>query len=137
MKFRTADLIARIDTLLAEREKAVAAAKVKAERESRASEARWVEAHGEAFLEFAATVRTKVRKGQPITRDDVPEKAATRYSDSLAFYFAPREQDVVEPGSLLTLKAALEAVEDEFVTTTGLREIGFKDIARYFRPASA
>lgn len=136
MKFRTADLIARIDALIEER-KAVAEART-AEDKAAAEKARqdWLVAHSDAYVEFANRIKDKIRKGRPITMDDRPDGLRDKWQ-SLPFFDASKPKvHTAQTADLETLRATLTAVEDEYVTTTSLREIGFKDVARLFRAMS-
>ena len=86
------------------------------------------------YVEFANRIKDKIRKNRPILLEDIPQGARGRYNDFATFRSGsnPTKQEA-NCGDLLTLKATLGAIADEYVTTTGLREIGFKNIADLFR----
>lgn len=134
MKFKTTELIARIDVLIAERVQAAEDKHLKAVADIESARSAWLEEHGPDYVEFANRIKEKIRKNRPILLDDIPTGARGRYNE-FATYRAgsnptKREADCSD---LLTLKATLGAIADEYVTTTGLREIGFKNIADLFR----
>jgi len=133
MKFKTSDLIARIDDLIAERFKLADEKHVEDVAAHQSFRAQWLEDHGPAYVEFANRIKEKIRKGRPITQDDLPAGVIGRYREFETFKSAnPPTKKVPQTGDLTVLKAALSAVSDEYVTTTGLREVGFKDISRLF-----
>lgn len=138
MKFKTADLIARIDILITERVEAAKTADAKALKDHEQNRSGWLEAHGDAYVKFANTVKEKIRKGRPILASDIPDGVKNRYREFALFSATQPPKPVpARLDDLETLKSALSAVADEYVTTTGLREIGFKDIARLFRANAA
>jgi hypothetical protein len=134
MKFKTSELIARIDTLIVERENAAEEKHVQAVADVEAARTTWLQDHGPAYLEFANRIKEKIRKDRPILLEDIPQAVRARYNEYAYFRpSSPPKKREAEYGELLTLKATLAAITDEHVTTTGLREIGFKNIADLFR----
>lgn len=134
MKFNTKDLINRIDVLIqarvddAESKTKEAAAAGEKQREQ------WIEEYADGFAVFANRIKEKIRKDRPITASDIPPEIMDRYASRIQYFSPerPRKYDA-QLDDLKTLRMTLEAVTDESITTTGLREIGFKNISDLFR----
>lgn len=134
MKFLTKELINRLDVLIQERETAEAAHNAKEEAKVAETREQWLEKYGDSYVLFANRIKDKIRKGRPIAQGDVPDDLSDGYGRFRGFYseYQPRLNSETA-SDLRTLRTALQAVTDEEVTTTGLRQIGFTDIARLFR----
>jgi hypothetical protein len=134
MKFNTQELINRIDVLIqariddADAKTQESAAAVEASRE------KWLKDYGPGFVVLADRIKEKIRKDRPIVADDLPPTIMDRYGSRIQYFSPerPRKYDA-QLDDLKTLRATLEAVTDETITTTGLREIGFKNISDLFR----
>jgi len=133
MKFKTIELIARIDDLIAERIKRADDKHAEDVAAHESFRAQWLDDHGPAYVEFANRIKEKIRKGRPIVQGDLPQGVIGRYREFATFQSSnPPKHQAAQIGDLTTLKAALSAVSDDYVTTTGLREVGFRDIAMLF-----
>lgn len=134
MKFNTQELIKRIDVLIqvrideAEAQTKDAAAAVEASRE------KWLNDYGPGFVVFANRIKDKIRKNRPVTSADFPPEIMDKWGSRIQ-YFSPEtvRKYAANLDDLKTLRVTLEAVTDESITTTGLREIGFKNISDLFR----
>lgn len=132
MKFKTAELIKRIDDLIILREQNAETKHAEAVQQHAAKRSEWLEEYGPAYVEFANRIKEKIRKDRPILESDIPERIRNRYGYPHFREGKAPEKQAARIGELRTLKAALEAVTDEYVTTTGLREVGFKNIPSLF-----
>lgn len=85
--------------------------------------ATWVEEYGPAWLEALPKLRAKLRRGQPLTEGDLPQRS--RYGTTALFNERePKPATYYEPSGLLRLAAVLDACADDVVTTTGLATLG-------------
>jgi hypothetical protein len=134
MKFNTKDLIARIDVLIQARIDDAEAKTQESAAKTEASREKWLRDYGPGFVVFANRIKEKIRKDRPITPDDLPPEIMDRYASRVQYFSPerPRKYDA-QLDDLKTLRVTLEAVTDETITTTGLREIGFKNISDLFR----
>ena len=135
MKFQTKDLIARIDETVARMSAAARQENAKAASEMAANRTEWIAFHMPLYMKLAATIRTLDRKGLPVTKADIPKGLEDRYGDSLRTWDPRANQVSPRTEGLLALRAALSACTDDTVTTTGLRELGFRDINTLFAGA--
>lgn len=128
MRFERAVLIKRVKDEIAERERAVAEVNQREAEKFAAGADEHVAATSEAWRLFANRIRSRVRTGTPVTYGDVPDeiKGPRGWVDQLRFYEeGPTEREANVAGLKATL-AALEACEDEVITTTALGRIGIK-----------
>lgn len=89
----------------------------------------WLERYAADWLAVLPKLRDQIRKGRPITNEDLPKDphgwvAALRGSGS-----APKLVHYPVPGELSTLAAVLPTISDDEVTTSGLRDIGISPSA--------
>jgi hypothetical protein len=133
VKFKTTDIIARIDALLAERLADAEAAQLKANLVERDSASNWRNEHAEDFRYFAKDITYKLDKGLPITFDDVPEGIQNRYQ-ALKFYSKPSgwAKDDALSGNLRKLRNALQASQEDTVSPTAIKQLGFQDVTFLF-----
>lgn len=130
MKFETTALIKAIDQRIKDIDRANAAARAEAEKKTTAAATAWVEKHGQDWRTLATTAQRRIKAGKPITKDDVPVALRGRYDSYPCIYADPRPSvRQINTDALRKVRAILVATTDETVTTTSLREIGFKDIA--------
>lgn len=96
---------------------------------------RWVDEHLPRWGEAAKVIARKVRKGEPITGEELPKPS--RYSgietfDANLYSLRRPDGEIVRrpsepyqpPHELISLGKALDVVTDEYVTHTGLRSLG-------------
>lgn len=138
MKFRTADLIARIDETVILRTQAAERHNVKAKADREQALKSWTENRMPAFVLFADNIKARARKKQPVVKEDCPKRAIDRWGSGMNFWDDSKIILVAEPRTeeLVALRAALSSSPDEFTTTTGLRELGYKDLNALFSDRS-
>jgi hypothetical protein len=141
VKFKTSDLIARIDNLLRDLEgKAIDRAE-KLDDEREGARDAWLEDHAVGFREFAFRINGCLNSGRPVTIGDIPQGIKGRSNTDLKFYFEPaKNRPLVEDRkheSLLKLKAALQASTDETTSPTAIKQLGFQDVTFLFAPEAA
>ena len=141
MKFNRTTLIASIDAEIVSRKERAEADFQKALAEYEKTKVKWLASeHPQALSDAAKAVVNKVRRGHVVTADDT-RALASRYSDSHTF-------DGVEPSratkcrqadtaQLQALREFLETVVDDEVTSSGLRDVGFRHIAQILRAAAS
>jgi hypothetical protein len=104
--------------------------------------ANWNHRYAAQWAEVGLAVRRAVREGRPITRDMLPYDQ--RRHDSVAVFYPTFDfsKGYEEPRELAFLRRVLDVVTDEFVTTTGLAQLGvstrtMRDAAWQMAPGSA
>lgn len=133
MKFKTAELIARVNKKIDDEVKRAEERNRKDLEEIEQAREEWFE-KSEYWVVFANRIKDKIRKGRPILPTDVPKEIQVSSFSRDPAFFRKKEPAKYEPHTknLEAMKKLLESITDEEVTTTGLKEIGFKDIRSLF-----
>lgn len=123
MKFNRSELIAAIDKAMEQEETAIAAIRRRNKASDDAHAAEWLSLHGEIWATAATAIRAKLRRGEPITEDDIP-RDRTGYAGKA--YYRPKrgESQPARNAELAGLRAVLVAVSDEEIGSTSLRSLG-------------
>lgn len=142
MKFKKSDLITRIDNLLHNIEGEAITSAEKHEADLIGSRDAWLEDNREGFRKFARTINSRLNNGEPVTSEDIPESIKNRQGygrTSLDFYVAPSKarSENARYGSLKKLRDALQASEDESVSPTAIKQLGFQDVTFLFTPEAS
>ena len=144
MKFKTADLIKACEAEIARRNKAADKAFADAQIAYAKGKADWLTSeHPTALAAAAKKIVEKVRKGRIVTEADLSEFDTSRYNGPRhAFTWQQPKRETTKGASanldkLEALRDFLAAVGDDEVTSTGLREVGFRNIAEILRSAAA
>jgi hypothetical protein len=130
MKINRLELIAKIQVIIAEREKASETKKAEAYTKAGNAEAEYVKDHGADWDRFATRIRACLRKGSAITINDVPEglrSGGSGWHASVNLFRPNRvnsSEYVPRTEPLTRLLAVLESCPDEFVSTSTLSLIG-------------
>lgn len=90
----------------------------------------WLAGYSDEWLDACKTIRSALGQGQPVTRGMLPKDDAR--SGSVATYSEPNwdGRQRRDPGNyvphreLLSLRATLDAVTDDEITPSGLRNLG-------------
>ena len=132
MKFNRETLISTIETriseLVTEAEQAHAEAKVAYEKRKQ----EWLESeHPRYFGDEAEKLAAKARGGEVITSDTLSPFDHGWRDEAKEHLFTGEE-----PSYLSNLRDFLQSVTDEEVSSSGLRDVGFRDIARILRRAA-
>lgn len=134
MKFKRTDIIDAIEKRIKTIEDANATALRKHEWGVADAARKWRVENRQKWLDFAEqiTVCMMDSNSDVITAEDLPKNGESRgWSDRLAVFNKPFDSyKPVSTDSLESAKAVLEASPDEYITSSGLKEIGFKDINR-------
>jgi hypothetical protein len=134
LKFKTADIVSRIDALLAASD--TKAIEREGEQENKALTARydWLSEHEAGFAKFAANIVKAIRNKVPVTIEDVPD-SIRRHGD-LKFYFGPSKgrplAEERQAENLRKLRNALCASTEETVSPTAIKQLGFQDVTFLF-----
>ena len=91
----------------------------------------WVARNSDAWAATARTIARKVKKGEPITRDDLPSDSRG-FRSSVETYDVPHSLDGIrqpsspyrEPYELAALGKALDIITDDEITHSALRSLG-------------
>ncbi len=143
MKFSKQTLLKAVESEISRRVKAAEAAYRANLAEYAQSKADWLASeHPAALAEAAKAVVAKVRRGQVVEPNDV--KAFDGYAHrghGHLFYGTKPERDTKnrQPNvaTLEALRDFLATVSDNEVTSSGLREVGFRNIAAILRSAAS
>lgn len=139
MRFNVRRLLATIDQEIANREERAETVFQQAVAEYEQAKADWLASdHPEALRDCARKIVDKVRKGRVVTPDDVEPIVNNRYRSESHLFFnvePKRETNTRKPNveRLRDLQAFLLTVSDEEVSASGLRDVGFRDIAGILR----
>lgn len=133
MKFNRTALIARIDSEIKRRtDDAAREDKRKAEQAIKDREV-WVLKHADKAKKAAQSITARLKKGEPVTWIDLGLTNGGGYRD-----WPAGESDGSSPtdprtGQLTSLRRFLELVGDDEVTSSGLRDAGYRDLASILR----
>lgn len=135
MKFTRTDLIDRVKAEIARREQAAVDrnAKANAAREERFRQ--YMDRTSAAWSTFATKIRTRIRRNEPITAQDIPVELRGGWIDSgRVDVWTDRGAGEITPDvdALHNLLHLLEAATDDEVTTNSLERMGFRT-AQLFR----
>ena len=142
MKFRTQRLIEVVKAEIAKREADHEATLQLVQKEYDEARAKWLDSEKPDIVrEAARAIVRKVGRGQVITLKDT--EVLTDRGQSYIFLRSEPENDyrVIRRGkpnveALQGFLAILESIEDETVTSTALRELGYRNIAPILREAT-
>lgn len=138
MKFKTSDLITRIDNLLRDLEGKCIQAAEEHDENLEGSRDAWMEDFGTDFRQFAGTIYSRLNAGKPVTRKDIPD-SIMRNGD-LKVYYEPSLRLTAENrqyDNLMKLKAALSSSTEEAVSPSAIKQLGFQDVTFLFTPEAA
>ena len=141
MKFKTSDLITRIDNLLRDLQgKAIDRAE-KLDEETTLSADAWYDDHRDGYRELVVNIRRQLDQGKVITTDVIPTSIKGRSNTELKFYFAPSKgrpmAEERRADNLLKLKSALQASTEDTISPTAIKQLGFQDVTFLFTPEAA
>lgn len=144
MKFKTADLLAAVNAEIKRRTTAADKAFSDAQDAYAKGKAEWLASEHPAALATAAKrIAEKVRKGRVVTETDLLDFDTRSYSGPRhAFTWLEPRRETTKGATpyldkLESLRDFLMAVGDDEITSTGLREVGFRNIAEILRAAAA
>lgn len=140
MKFKTSDLIVRIDNLLRDLEGKAITRSEEYEEKLVGSTHAWLEDYENGFKQLAHNINKRRSMGQPVTADDIPASIKAGYHQ-LKFYSAPSAGTPASENrqidNLLKLKSALQASTEEAISPTAIKQLGFQDVTSLFTPEAA
>ena len=139
MKFRTTDLIERIDNLLRDLEGKALARAEEHDEKLEASKQEWLDTNGDGFRSFVKIIVNRLSVGEPITIDDIPD-SIRKYGDLKVYYPPSNGRPLAEERkheNLLKLKAALQASQEDTVSPTAIKQLGFQDVTFLFTPEAS
>lgn len=122
MKFNRQALISAVDNALAADRARWEARHHKEVEEYSSRVALWMQEHSQRWMDAGLAVRRAVRAGQPVTKDMLPQG---RYRDVALFVpDGHLDRAYQPPQELLTLRALLDTIVDEEISSTGLEAVG-------------
>lgn len=133
MKFNRTDLIDRAEAEIQRRKDAAAEADAQAAKDAVTQRQEWLDTKGPGYVLFANRIKDKIRKGRPIVQDDIPQEIRTRYDRIDVFSDPRRTTTTPEVAHLERFISVLSAVTDDEVTSTGLVQLGYRDLTKLFR----
>jgi hypothetical protein len=85
----------------------------------------WLGKYSERWLDAIPTLSKKIKRGEPITSNDLPKNRERYSGDTALFHERPPVRESVRiPKELENLKSILLTVQDDEVTTGGLQACG-------------
>lgn len=128
MKINRLTLIKKLEQMIVQHEEDMLRRKTEAYTRAGDAETRYMTDQAENWKQFADRIRLKLRKSQPITREDVPEGLSYGGRSSSIDLFRPVtvvESDYIPRNQgLVNLLAVLQASPDETISTSELARIG-------------
>lgn len=85
----------------------------------------WLDGNATKWNAAATAIKAKVRKGQPISTEDLPQRGI-RWIDTFDETPPPRKFSYRVPTDLAVVRAALDIVKDDTVTAAELQRLGVK-----------
>ena len=141
MKFKTADIIARIDVLLEQGKNEAIDRAEKLDEEISLSADAWYEEHRDGYRELVVNIRRQLDQGKVITTAVIPESIKAHNNASLKFYFAPTKSRSLSEerryDNLQKLRNALQASTEDTVSPTAIKQLGFQDVTFLFTTEAA
>lgn len=123
MQFNRSALVAAIDTAIEQEREAISGADQRNKALDTEQRKEWISLHGEGWLKASNAIRAKLRRGDPVTEDDIP-RDRSGYTGK-AYYRPRRGESLPAPSvELAGLRAVLVAVADETITSASLRSLG-------------
>lgn len=142
MKFKTQKLLDVVESEIARRTTEAEEKYAAAVSEYEQAKAEWLDSeHPDELAKAARRLLDKLRKGRTATPDDLRGFKYGRYGNSRVFRSRkPVKSDATfQPSGtapLENLRTFLLTVADEEVSSTGLRDVGFRNIAGILRLAA-
>lgn len=133
MNFDREELITRVDGIIATRIRENDRRNKKGAEEAAQKLNDWMKKIMPEYQKFAEVIIACASKKVPVTQEDCPKSLRDRYGNGMKFWqeekFTPQEPNVKE---LMALRSALSASPDKIISTSGLRELGFRDLNKLF-----
>jgi hypothetical protein len=127
MQFNRTKLIGLIDAEIQRRTNAAAEATQKEYQQYDASLSAYQERTSESWSAFSRYIEDRIAEGKPVLKEGVPAEIWSRNGYELDFW--TKSVPAVTPlrlDDLPALKAMLQSVEDEKISTAELQRLGFK-----------
>lgn len=134
MKFTRTALIDRVKAEIDRLEQATTSDNAEVQTKYQERRQQYLDRTGDAWKEFAATIRRRQNKNQPIVPGDIPAVLRDgRNGGHVAVWDYPDPKERVAPtGDLGTLLSLLESATDDEISTVSLERMGFR-MAQLFR----
>lgn len=135
MRYNRAALVAAAQTALDRHKQHFDKTDLEAQRIEEKERGQWMTLHAEPWAAAARAILRKLRKGEPVTGDDLPRKS--QWNSDVAAYRPHRaaSDEWSPPALLVDMKSVLEAVADDVVTTRQLDELGItRQALRHITP---
>jgi len=124
MQFDRSALISAIDKAIAQEREALDVVNTQNKADNVRHQQEWIDLHREAWMKATASIRAKLRKGEPVDEHDIPRD---RSGVSVKAFYRPRRTQAlptVHTTELAGLRAVLDAVVDDQISSAGLRSLG-------------
>ena len=123
MQFNRSALVAAIDKAITQEEAAISAVHAQNKVANNEHREEWLSLHAESWQKAATAIRAKLRRGEPITEDDIPRDRAGYTGKA---YYRPRRGESLpaRAAELAGLRAVLVAISDDMVSSASLRSLG-------------
>ena len=134
MKFQKTDLIARIDAILKVQEAEAEARRRDVETKEAEARDAWITEHRDDFLYFAKNIQYLSKKGEPITIEAAPKEIRDKWGGQIKFFNTSSRwsADDTQNKSLQKLRNALLASQEDTVSPTAIKQLGFQDVTFLF-----
>lgn len=134
MKFNRLELINQLRIGIEQRQEKRAAEYLIKVNDWSTEQAVWTTRYGADWRELMNTIRRRLSKGQPVTREDIPQPLLDdSWGGKVTLRGVGALKPPPEPGALsdrdmtaVELVRLLSASEDEFVTTAAIEAMGIK-----------
>lgn len=123
MQFDRSALVAAIDKAIKQEKDTINAVRERNRMAAEEQRKEWLSLNHDNWMKATATIRAKLRKGQPVVEDDIPRDRVGSYGK--AFFRAKSGTQVVTVTTeLVGLRSVLSAISDDVVSTAALRSLG-------------
>lgn len=124
MQFNRSALIDAIDRAMEQERQAIETVRANNAKGDALYLEEWLSMHADAWQKATALIRAKLRKGQPVLEDDIPRDRSNRGIGKA--YFRPRRGEALPTTrtELAGLRAVLDAVSDQEISSAALRSLG-------------
>jgi hypothetical protein len=124
MQFNRSALIGAIDKAMEQEQAAIERVRATNAEGDALHLEEWLSLHADVWQKATATIRAKLRRGLPVTEDDIPRDRTSRGVGKA--YFRPRRGEALPTTrtELAGLRAVLDAVSDTEISSAALRSLG-------------
>lgn len=125
MRINRLAMLAAVDKAISNEAAAIESAKARAEQLQQERVQEWVEKNRQPWLDAIKKIQARLRKGEAVQEADVPYDRTSRSNGPAVWRNRPSPVQVPQRDTTLPgLRTLLDAIVDDTVTTSSLRDLG-------------